>query len=134
MISRRPGGRRKKIQNFPNFKIPKIYYCYNNNSQPLGRPIFNNIINTTTIIFGTEKTAPWNSPNVEQKILRTKFSGHGAGDATKTGRSVLKFSGESARHGPGARKSPKKEKLKINVSNSNKIHQTKICTLDFAKS
>ena len=31
----------------------------------------------------------------------------GAGDATKTGRSVLNFSEESARRSPGARKSPK---------------------------
>ena len=54
--------------------------------------------------------------NVEQKIRQTlskkpsvpSFRDMGAGDATKTGRSVLKFSVESARSGPGARKSPPK--------------------------
>ena len=34
----------------------------------------------------------------------------GGRNATKSGRSVLKFSGESARNGPGARKSPKNGK------------------------
>ena len=32
MISRWPGGQRKKNQNFPKFKMSKIYYCYNNNN------------------------------------------------------------------------------------------------------
>ena len=55
MISRRPGGRRKIINDFPpageaGGKIQNFqnYYCYNNNnSRPLGRPFFNIIINTT---------------------------------------------------------------------------------------
>ena len=44
----------------------------------------------------------------------------GGRNATKSGRSVLKFSGESARNGPGARKSPTKRKnRKFNFSKNN---------------
>ena len=41
----------KKIRKFPKSKMSKFYYCYNNNnnnnSRPLGRPIFDIIINIT---------------------------------------------------------------------------------------
>ena len=58
MISRRPGGRRKIINDFPpageaGGKIQNFqnYYCYNNNtSRPLGRPIFDIIIIIIIII------------------------------------------------------------------------------------
>ena len=44
--------------------------------------------------------------NLPYQVFGTRQSG----DATKTGRSVLKFSVESATSGPGARKSPKNGK------------------------
>ena len=48
---------------------------------------------------------------IRQKLSKKSsvpsFRDMGAGDATKTGRSVLNFSEESARRSPGARKSPK---------------------------
>ena len=38
----------KKFKMFQNSKISKIYYCYNNNnSQPLGQPIFSTNTNNT---------------------------------------------------------------------------------------
>ena len=50
----------------------------------------------------------------EKNLAGRIFGGRGAGDATKTGRSVLKFSAESASDGPGARKSPKNGKAENN--------------------
>ena len=47
---------------------------------------------------------------LSKKSSVPSFRDMGAGDATKTGRSVLKFSEESARRSPGARKSPKSGK------------------------
>jgi hypothetical protein len=47
---------------------------------------------------------------LSKKSSVPSFRDMGAGDATKTGRSVLKFSEESARSGPGARKSPQNGK------------------------
>ena len=46
MISGWVGGRRPG-RPAEKSKISKNYYCYNNNSRPLGRPIFNIIISTT---------------------------------------------------------------------------------------
>ena len=55
----------------------------------------------------------------------------GGRDATKTGRSVLKFSEESARNGPGARKSSQNGKAEnrffiFGLLKNNKIHHTLI--------
>ena len=71
------------------------------------------------------KTAPWNSPKVGLKILQGTVPEWGAGDATKTGRSVLKFSEESAQEGPGARKVPKSGK----IGNRTESRQTKFYNL-----
>ena len=52
----------------------------------------------------------------------------GAGNATKTGRSVLKFSEESARSGPGGRKSPqngKPERVKKNGAKKKRAKKTR---------
>ena len=37
------------------------------------------------LILWSGKTAPWNSPNFEQKIFRTKFAGHGGRRRHKNG-------------------------------------------------
>ena len=47
---------------------------------------------------------------LSKKSSAQSFRDMGAGDATRTGRSVLKFSEESARSRPGARKSPENGK------------------------
>ena len=52
---------------------------------------------------GTLEFAKRSAKNLPYQVFETRRSG----DATKTGRSVLKFSVECARSGPGARKSPK---------------------------
>ena len=53
-------------------------------------------------------------PNVEQKIFRGGLRGAGGGEQNENGAEGLKFSGESARNTPGARKSPKNGKPENN--------------------
>ena len=48
MICRRPGRPAENKNKIPKIRNFKKKYCYNNsNSRPLGRPIFNIIINTS---------------------------------------------------------------------------------------
>ena len=72
--------------------------------------MLNNIINNNTIIFGTGNTAPWNSPNVEQKIFRTKFSAHGGRRRHKNGSFGTEFFRRIRPERPRSPEIPKKRK------------------------
>ena len=98
----------------------------------------------------TSKTAPWNWPKSWAKILRTTFAAQGSRRRHENGAfgtEIFRRIRQEGSRSPNP--PPKTEKLKINFSKSNKIHhtliiklqcnklliihQTKTCTLDFAK-